>query len=165
MVQYADALIAVMVGFYAVLLGLGRPLPPVLLRGRRVVLILGIFMAIGGLATAVWHFKPTPEKMAERAVVGMKKKLTFPVRIDDDTQLTDIKSEQAAVVYLVKIFKPAVAAQSVVEKMSANIAASACANRDYKTLLHAGISVELRYRDVSDKAYPAVVITPKKCGM
>lgn len=165
MAGYVDALLSVIVGFYAVLLGLGRPLPPASLQGKRVALILGIFMVIGGLAAAALNMKPTPEKMAERAVAGMKKKLTLPVRIDDMTQLTDIKADGAAVVYLVKILQSAAAAQPLVERMSATIAASACANRDYRTLLHAGMSVELRYRDVGDKAYPAVVITPQQCGM
>ncbi len=163
--QYVDSFISIAIGLYAVLLGCGVKLFPSHLRKKKWTIILGVLITVGGLANIASVPKSASvTNLAESVVEGIKKKISIPYQVDELTDLIDIKTDALRVIYVMKIRKDSGEAEVIIKKIQPILMQTACTNQNYRTLLAAGLTVEVRYTDNAYKEYAPAIVEPKLCG-
>ena len=167
MAQHIDSLISILVGIYALLLGVGVKLAPQQYRGNKLAIFLGALIIAGGGLYLLSSVSSVMDQSSQASylVQAMKRKLHLPMQVDNITRLDDLLAEEEAVVYVMTIQKDEAETKNIVADMAQRIRTTACQNNDYVKLLRSGITVKILYKDSADNRMDPIVIIPANCGL
>lgn len=165
--------IPILGGLYATALGysvLGSsPTPPDALKQKTLARFrwLGPAVILFGFFTA-WqaHLHAVHPPTAEIAR-QIARRLSFPVKVDEVTQVVGVKGEGDDLIYEYSIAASLVdigGREQVQRKLEQQWLSSACKTKDVETLLRAGYTLKMRYSFKESSEQIVIDIPPRSCG-
>ncbi len=158
--------ISVVIGLCVTLLGFGVignaiPYQKFYRYGGPIIAICGLIV----LLAAAQRVEPVD---TNAIVAEIKKRFSFPVRVDATTQLDDIRAMPGKEIQhrltITNITKAELANRELASLLEKNLRGGACQNQDYRTMFESGIRINLSYQTVDQAKVVEVVLLPSDCG-
>jgi hypothetical protein len=124
------------------------------------LLAFGVFLFISGCESR--------SSDTETLASAIKAKMKLPARVDDDTQLDDVraisKTELGYLLTLTRMTKSQLASSPIASKLESNLRGGACQNADYAKFFKQGISLRITYQTQDQAEITHIILGPKDCG-
>lgn len=161
-----DKAISVIVGLVAIAIYFGFPvIKP--LKGKKIVLILGILVIVGGVGSSVlYKIAENRTLTADQVVLAMKQKMKLPAMVDEITRLDSLEAEgEDVVIYKMSILEPdPQITEKIIPVLQKNMSESACANPNWSLMFSSGFSIKLVYSDIHKREFPPMLFRPDMCA-
>lgn len=144
---------------------------------RKLIIILlfaGIFAAADLIIAHIMEPDArTPREAVQRAATDllaqilvheMKLRMNLPQKVDDTTQLVDIRAERNMVTYRMTTTADGREFDSMMAEIHTHLGETACTREDYHKMLSYGLAIAIGYRSPSGQESIPVMITPQMCG-
>jgi len=150
-------------GLYLFLLGCNVKLPPPKLQGKVSMLVISIILLFLSVPTVAVKLMAPP---IEELVLGeIKSQIRLPYVLGQGgTQIDDIFLEGKKVVYAISVNTETAETRAFSEQMRMDLAEQACQKKDFGVALDMGVSVEVRFKEISGTPMDTVTITPQDCA-
>lgn len=165
--------IPILGGLYATALGYGAisrsqlaPSPRTL-KTRKQLRWLGPLVVLFGLFVAWQAHVQATHPSAEQLVQQIRSRMKFPVRLDDVTQLVAVEGKGDSIIYELMLgmrLADLGGKEAGQQKLNALLLKSACANKDYATVLRRGYTIGMHYAFQDSAEGVLVSIAPRTCG-
>jgi hypothetical protein len=165
--------IPILGGLYATGLGYGvigtsRSLPnPLLQRFLNLFRWLGPAVVLFGIFTAWQTHLHVVHPTAEEIVRQMARRLNFPVKVDEITQIAGVEGRGDNITYNYSVATPLAqlgGRDQVQGRLEQQWISTACKTKDFQTLLRGGYTVQMRYTFRESPEEVLVSIPPRTCG-
>lgn len=165
--------IPVLGGLYATALGYGvisasRSLPsPRLEKALRLFRWLGPAVVLFGIFTAWQTHLHLSHPPAEEIARQIDRRLHFPVKVDETTQVVAIEGRGDSITYdyvIATSLAELGGREQVRGKLEQQWLSTACKTKDSQTLLRGGYTIQLRYAFRETAETVLISIPPKACG-
>ncbi|HYD18841.1 MAG TPA: hypothetical protein VEF76_10220 [Patescibacteria group bacterium] len=153
------SVVAITLGLYLFLMGVGLPFYPKFMRGKVWVTIIASLILLSAGANVMMR-AGMPSNPAELVLQEIRAEIRPPRQIDDMIRIDDVTSEGNTIVYLITLTTSD--PQPLAESMGNDMRRDVCQNQDFQMGL--GITVEVRFKDSTGAALPPFTIRPSDCG-
>lgn len=170
---YIIPLIAVLAGFYLLLLGQGVKIGPDFLKGKETARVIAVVLVLGGSFKLMFTGpadapeaakQEKPVHTAAEIVAEMKKRRPLPVQIDANSTLVALEAEDKKITYTVTIADKGEISYQKADAIIRELPKKACEDEHYTVFLKMGVTIDTKYINGDDKHVGTVSITPERCG-
>ncbi len=165
--------IPILGGLYATALGYSAPSRSQVDPSPKIVKIRNRFRWLGPLVVlfgcfVAWqaHVQAT-HPSAEVIAQQVRSRMKFPVRLDDVTQLVAVEGKGDSLIYQAQLalrMSDLGGKEPAKQTLENHVLKTACASKDYETILRRGYSIEVHYSFPDSAEGVIVSISPRTCG-
>lgn len=128
---------------------------------------LGPAVVLFGVFTAWQAHEHISHPSAEELARQIAARLSFPLRVDEITQLTGVEGHGNQIIYKASItssLNQLGGREAVQRNLEGHLVSVACKDKNYEKLLRAGYSLQMRYSFKQSSDEILISIPPRACG-
>lgn len=140
------------------------PTPPLFRSGwgQKLVPWLGPLLVAFGVFL-MFQDKPASNVDVEDLAKEMRKRVTLPMKVDDVTQLDDVRPAEGALGLFFTLTNVSAPDAEIAKQLEAYVRGESCTNPQYKKVFDANIAVRVAYKTPLGAEITSILLKPTDC--